>query len=49
LGSVANLIVAERSRQHHELGFMEYLRFGVASTLVALAVGVPIVCLLTAR
>jgi Na+/H+ antiporter NhaD/arsenite permease-like protein len=49
LGSVANLIVAERARQHYQLGFVEYLRFGVASTLVALAVGVPIVCLLTAR
>lgn len=48
LGSVANLIVAERARQHHELGFLEYLRFGVASTLVVLAVGVPIVCWLTA-
>jgi len=47
LGSVANLIVAERARPHYELGFMEYLRFGVASTLVVLAVGVPIVCLLT--
>jgi len=47
LGSVANLIVAERARQHHELGFVEYLRFGVLSTLVVLAVGVPIVCLLT--
>ncbi|MEY4510728.1 MAG: hypothetical protein RLZZ450_2850 [Pseudomonadota bacterium] len=49
LGSVANLIVAERARPHYELGFFEYLRFGVASTLVALAVGVPIVCLLTAH
>ncbi|MDB4976226.1 MAG: Anion transporter [Myxococcaceae bacterium] len=47
LGSVANLIVAERARAHHQLGFMEYLRVGVISTLVSLAVGVPIVCLLT--
>jgi Na+/H+ antiporter NhaD/arsenite permease-like protein len=47
LGSVANLIVAERARRHYELGFVEYLRFGVASTLVVLAVGVPIVCWLT--
>jgi Na+/H+ antiporter NhaD/arsenite permease-like protein len=47
LGSVANLIVAERARQHYELGFLEYLRFGIASTLVVLAVGVPLVCLLT--
>lgn len=47
LGSVANLIVAERARRHHTLGFVEYLRFGVCSTLVSLLVGVPIVCLLT--
>jgi Na+/H+ antiporter NhaD/arsenite permease-like protein len=47
LGSVANLIVAERARDHHELGFFEYLRFGLLSTLVVLLVGVPIVCLLT--
>jgi Na+/H+ antiporter NhaD/arsenite permease-like protein len=47
LGSIANLIVAERARQHHELGFFEYLRFGVVSTLLVLAIGVPVVCLLT--
>lgn len=47
LGSVANLIVAERARQHYELGFVEYLRFGLLSTLLVLAVGVPVVCLLT--
>jgi Na+/H+ antiporter NhaD/arsenite permease-like protein len=47
LGSVANLIVAERARQHYELGFFEYLRFGLASTVVVLAIGVPLVCLLT--
>ena len=47
LGSVANLIVAERARQHYELGFFEYLRFGVLSTAVVLAIGVPLVCLLT--
>lgn len=38
LGSVANLIVAEQARRHHELGFIEYLRFGVVSTLVILPV-----------
>lgn len=47
LGSVANLIVAERAREHYQLGFLEYLRFGALSTLVVLLVGVPIVCLLT--
>jgi Na+/H+ antiporter NhaD/arsenite permease-like protein len=41
VGSVANVIVAERARPTYELGFREYLRFGVPATLVALLVGVP--------
>lgn len=45
LGSVANIIVAERARPAYDLGFVEYLRFGVASTLAALAVGVPVIML----
>jgi Na+/H+ antiporter NhaD/arsenite permease-like protein len=48
LGSMANLIVAERSRDAYDLGFFEYLRFGVATTLASLAVGVPLI-VLTAR
>jgi len=48
LGSMANLIVAERARDAYDLGFVEYLRFGVATTLASLAVGVPIL-VLTAR
>lgn len=43
IGSVANLIVAERARAHYVLGFWEYLRFGAVSTLVSLTVGVPLV------
>ncbi len=35
-GSVANLIVAEQAAPQHELGFFEYLRFGVVSTLLVL-------------
>jgi len=42
LGSVANLIVAEQARRHHELGFLEYLRFGAVSTLVVLPITVAI-------
>lgn len=42
LGSVANIIVAESARGHYELGFREYLRFGLPSTLLALAAGVPV-------
>ncbi len=48
LGSMANLIVAERARDAYELGFVEYLRFGVATTFASLAVGVPLL-VLTAR
>lgn len=40
LGSVANIIVAEGAREHHELGFLEYLKFGVLSTVVSLSIGV---------
>lgn len=43
VGSVANIIVAEGAREHHTLGFMEYLRFGALSTVVTLAVGVPLI------
>jgi Na+/H+ antiporter NhaD/arsenite permease-like protein len=43
LGSVANIIVAEGARDHYTLGFFEYLRFGLISTVVVLAVGVPVV------
>lgn len=42
MGSVANLIVAEAARPHHEIGFFEYLRVGALSTGVSLAVGVPV-------
>lgn len=41
VGSAANIIVAERARDHHELGFLEYLRFGALSTVLVLAVCVP--------
>jgi Na+/H+ antiporter NhaD/arsenite permease-like protein len=40
LGSVANIIVAEGAREHHELGFLEYLKFGVLSTVLSLSIGV---------
>jgi Na+/H+ antiporter NhaD/arsenite permease-like protein len=48
LGSVANLIVAERARAHYDLGFWEYARFGVVSTLAVLALGIPVVYWCTA-
>lgn len=42
VGSVANIIVAERARSVYALGFVEYLKFGAVSTLLVLAVGVAI-------
>ena len=41
IGSVANIIVAEKAADAHELGFFEYLRFDLVTTLVGLAVCVP--------
>ena len=48
VGSVANLIVAEAAREHHELGFWEYLRFGLLTTLSSLGLGVPMLVLVDA-
>jgi len=45
LGSVANIIVAERARDHYTLGFFEYLRFGIVSTFMVLLVGVTVIYL----
>lgn len=43
LGSVANLIVAERCKDVYPLTFTEYLRVGLPSTLVMCVLGVPLV------
>lgn len=43
IGSVANIIVAEVAAPDYELGFFEYLRFGLVSTLITLAIGVPVI------
>ncbi|MGE0713263.1 MAG: SLC13 family permease [Planctomycetota bacterium] len=42
IGSVANIIVVEGAREHYDLGFWEYLRFGGVSTVLVLAAGVPL-------
>jgi Na+/H+ antiporter NhaD/arsenite permease-like protein len=47
VGSVANLIVAERARPHYDLGFLEYLRFGALSSACVLIVGVPLIVWMT--
>jgi len=44
IGSVANIIVAERARDHYTLGFREYLRFGLPSTILVLIAGVTMIC-----
>ena len=45
IGSIANLIVAEKARScaNYRLTFWEYLKFGFVSTLVVLFAGLPIV------
>ena len=45
IGSIANLIVAEKARTvtGYRLGFWEYLKFGLCSTTVVLFAGLPIV------
>lgn len=43
VGSVANLIVADRAKAWYNLRFTEYLWVGFPSTLVLCAIGVPIV------
>ena len=45
IGSVANLIVAEKGRScaGFRLTFMEYLRFGFCSTLVVIFTGLPVI------
>lgn len=46
VGSVANIIVAEGAKSRYTLGFFEYLRFGLVSTLLVLAVGVAVLWVL---
>jgi Na+/H+ antiporter NhaD/arsenite permease-like protein len=46
VGSVANIIVAEGAREHYALGFREYSRFGVVSTLLVIGAGAPLVVLM---
>jgi Na+/H+ antiporter NhaD/arsenite permease-like protein len=46
IGSVANIIVAEGAKSTYTLGFFEYLRFGLVSTLLVLAAGVTVLWLL---
>ncbi|MBI4584946.1 MAG: anion transporter [Planctomycetes bacterium] len=45
LGSVANIIVAERAKKEYALGFVEYMKFGLVSTILVLLAGVPTIFL----
>jgi Na+/H+ antiporter NhaD/arsenite permease-like protein len=42
IGSVANMIVVESAREHIEIGFWDYTRFGVPITILTTAAGVTV-------
>lgn len=42
-GSVANLIVAESARDACEIGFINYAKFGVVSTILTLVTGIGVI------
>ena len=46
LGSVANIIVVESARDHVEIGFCDYARFGIPVTILTTVVGMIILVLL---
>ena len=46
LGSVANIIVVESARQHVEVGFWDYARYGMPVTLLTTGAGMAILMLL---
>lgn len=47
VGSVANLIVVERSKHSYHLEFWEYLKFGLPSTLLIVVIGTGLMLLFT--
>jgi Na+/H+ antiporter NhaD/arsenite permease-like protein len=46
LGSVANIIVVESARDHCEVGFWDYARFGIPITILTTVAGMAILLLL---
>jgi Na+/H+ antiporter NhaD/arsenite permease-like protein len=46
IGSVANMIVVESAREHLDVGFWDYARFGIPITILTTAAGVVLVLLL---
>jgi Na+/H+ antiporter NhaD/arsenite permease-like protein len=46
IGSVANMIVVESAREHIQVGFWDYARFGIPITIVTTAAGVVVLLLI---
>jgi Na+/H+ antiporter NhaD/arsenite permease-like protein len=46
IGSVANMIVVESARQHLQIGFWDYARFGIPITIVTTAAGIGVLLVL---
>ena len=46
IGSVANMIVVESAREHLEVSFWDYTRFGIPITMLTTAAGVVLLLLL---
>jgi Na+/H+ antiporter NhaD/arsenite permease-like protein len=46
IGSVANMIVVESAREHLEISFWDYARFGIPITLLTTATGVVVLLLI---
>jgi Na+/H+ antiporter NhaD/arsenite permease-like protein len=46
IGSVANMIVVESARDHIQVGFWDYARFGIPITILTTAVGVVVLLIL---
>ena len=42
LGSVANIIVVESARNHVEIRFLDYARYGIPVTLLTVVIGMAV-------
>jgi Na+/H+ antiporter NhaD/arsenite permease-like protein len=46
VGSVANMIVVESARDHIQIGFWDYARFGIPITILTTGAGVVVLLVL---
>src|SRR5207247_9201992 len=46
IGSVANMIVVESAREHLEIGFWDYARFGIPITVLTIVAGMLVLLIL---